>query len=50
MTHLHLSRRTVLKGMGTMLALPWLEAMMPRSLGGPSPLPLSPAGRGSPVG
>jgi len=27
----HLSRRTVLKGLGVSLALPWLEAMMPRS-------------------
>jgi hypothetical protein len=26
-----LSRRTVLRGLGTALALPWLEAMMPRS-------------------
>jgi hypothetical protein len=28
----HLSRRTVLRGMGTALALPWLEAMLPSSL------------------
>ena len=27
--HLHLSRRTVLKGLGASLALPWLEAMTP---------------------
>jgi hypothetical protein len=35
-----LSRRTVLRGMGTVLALPWLEAMMPvRSvLGGEAPV------------
>ena len=26
-----LSRRTVLRGLGTALALPWLEAMMPTS-------------------
>jgi hypothetical protein len=32
--HLHISRRTVLKGVGTMMALPWLEAMMPRTLFG----------------
>ena len=25
-----LSRRTVLRGLGTALALPWLEAMLPR--------------------
>ena len=28
----HLSRRTVLKGLGVSLALPWLEAMTPRSV------------------
>jgi hypothetical protein len=32
MNDLHISRRTVLRGMGAMVALPWLEAMMPRSL------------------
>jgi hypothetical protein len=32
MKNLHVSRRTVLKGMGAMVALPWLEAMMPRTL------------------
>ncbi|HTU92780.1 MAG TPA: DUF1552 domain-containing protein [Gemmataceae bacterium] len=36
MNDLHVSRRTVLKGMGAMVALPWLEAMMPRSLLGAS--------------
>jgi hypothetical protein len=30
----HISRRTVLKGMGAMVALPWLEAMLPRTLRG----------------
>jgi len=35
---LHVSRRAVLKGMGAMVALPWLEAMMPRTLlGAPAP-------------
>src|SRR5574340_1046111 len=44
---LRLSRRTVLKGMGTMIALPWLEAMMPGSLlRAPATSPLSPEGRG----
>jgi Protein of unknown function (DUF1552) len=33
---LHLSRRAVLKGMGALVALPWLEAMMPRTLLGAS--------------
>ncbi len=38
MKDLHLSRRTMLKGVGAMVALPWLEAMMPRSLfGAPAP-------------
>jgi hypothetical protein len=36
MKDLHITRRTVLKGMGAMIALPWLEAMMPRSLLGAS--------------
>ena|SRR5579884_1056168 len=30
--HLRVSRRTVLKGLGTAIALPWLEAMAPGSL------------------
>jgi Protein of unknown function (DUF1552) len=30
--HLHLSRRTVLKGLGTAVALPLLEAMLPQSI------------------
>jgi hypothetical protein len=37
MKDLQVSRRTVLKGMGAMVALPWLEAMMPRSLLGAAP-------------
>ncbi|HWG42350.1 MAG TPA: DUF1552 domain-containing protein [Gemmataceae bacterium] len=38
MKDLHVSRRAVLKGMGAMVALPWLEAMMPRTLlGAPAP-------------
>jgi hypothetical protein len=38
MKDLYLSRRAVLRGMGAMVALPWLEAMMPRTLlGAPSP-------------
>jgi hypothetical protein len=32
MTSLRISRRTMLRGMGTAMALPWLEAMLPRSL------------------
>lgn len=32
MTSPRISRRTVLRGLGTVVALPWLEAMMPRSL------------------
>ncbi|HEY7311008.1 MAG TPA: DUF1552 domain-containing protein [Gemmataceae bacterium] len=32
MKDLHISRRSVLRGMGAMVALPWLEAMMPRTL------------------
>ncbi len=36
MKDLHVSRRTVLKGMGAMVALPWLEAMLPRTLLGAS--------------
>ncbi|MGH7174295.1 MAG: DUF1552 domain-containing protein, partial [Gemmataceae bacterium] len=32
MKDLHLSRRTILRGMGAAIALPWLEAMMPQSL------------------
>lgn len=31
-----LSRRTVLRGLGASLSLPWLEAMLPRALGAPS--------------
>jgi hypothetical protein len=31
-----LSRRTVLRGLGTAIALPWLEAMAPRSIGAAS--------------
>lgn len=34
MKDLHVSRRTVLRGMGAAIALPWLEAMMPRTLFG----------------
>lgn len=35
-----ISRRTVLRGLGTVVALPWLEAMLPRSLAGvPSKAP-----------
>src|SRR5262245_1224580 len=34
MKDLRVSRRTVLKGAGAMVALPWLEAMMPRTLFG----------------
>jgi hypothetical protein len=30
--NLHISRRSVLRGMGAAVALPWLEAMMPRTL------------------
>src|SRR5437660_1613080 len=33
---LRISRRTVLKGLGTALALPWLEAMLP-VVGGAAP-------------
>ncbi len=36
MKDLHVSRRTVLRGMGAMVALPWLEAMLPRTLLGAS--------------
>ncbi len=36
MKDLHVSRRAVLKGMGALVALPWLEAMMPRTLLGAS--------------
>jgi hypothetical protein len=32
MKDLRLSRRTVLRGLGTAIALPWLEAMLPRTL------------------
>lgn len=32
MKDLHISRRTILRGMGAAIALPWLEAMTPRSL------------------
>jgi hypothetical protein len=46
MKDLHISRRTVLRGLGAAIALPWLEAMMPRTLLGASSSPLSPAGRG----
>jgi hypothetical protein len=42
MKDLHVSRRTVLKGMGTMIALPWLEAMMPRTLLGAPALAVAP--------
>lgn len=31
-----ITRRTVLRGLGTVLALPWLEAMTPRSIAGPA--------------
>ena len=34
MRDLQLSRRTVLRGMGASIALPWLEAMLPRSVFG----------------
>jgi hypothetical protein len=34
MKDLRVSRRNVLKGVGVMVALPWLEAMMPRTLFG----------------
>jgi hypothetical protein len=35
---LHISRRTVLRGIGATIALPWLEAMLPRTLlGAPAP-------------
>src|SRR5579871_6993102 len=38
MKDLRVSRRTVLRGMGAMIALPWLEATMPRTLfGAPAP-------------
>jgi hypothetical protein len=37
-----LSRRTVLKGLGTMLALPWLEAMFPLTAQGSPTVPTSP--------
>jgi hypothetical protein len=32
MSNGHISRRTILRGMGAAIALPWLEAMMPSSL------------------
>ncbi|HTU23629.1 MAG TPA: DUF1552 domain-containing protein [Gemmataceae bacterium] len=34
MKDLELSRRTILRGMGAAIALPWLEAMMPRTVFG----------------
>src|SRR5579871_6844787 len=38
MKDVRVSRRTVLRGMGAMIALPWLEAMLPRTLlGAPAP-------------
>jgi hypothetical protein len=36
MTKHRISRRTVLRGLGTAIALPWLEAMMPEALASPS--------------
>lgn len=41
----HIPRRAFLKGLGTTLALPWLEAMAPRL-----PLRAAPAPNGSPAG
>lgn len=42
MKDLHISRRTVLRGMGAAIALPWLEAMMPRTLFGAATSPDAP--------
>jgi Protein of unknown function (DUF1552) len=38
-TRKHLSRRTVLRGAGTLLALPWLESMVPAMAATPAPRP-----------
>src|SRR5690606_10038524 len=35
--HWQISRRTVLRGVGAAVALPWLEAMAPRAKGSTSP-------------
>jgi hypothetical protein len=40
-----LSRRTVLRGLGTAIALPWLETFAPRSVRGAEPAPGQPGGR-----
>jgi hypothetical protein len=37
--HLPISRRTALKGLGAAVALPWLEAMLPTSLGAAAAAP-----------
>ncbi|HEY1783989.1 MAG TPA: DUF1552 domain-containing protein, partial [Pirellulales bacterium] len=40
-----LSRRTVLRGLGTAIALPWLETFAPRRARGAEPAPGEPGGR-----
>ena len=50
----HLGRRTFLRGVGTAIALPWLDAMVPRTARAASaaakpPLPPIPEGRRSPA-
>lgn len=42
MKDFHVSRRTVLRGMGAAIALPWLEAMMPRTLFGAATSAIAP--------
>ena len=42
---IRLSRRTVLRGLGTAIALPWLETFAPRSVRGGEPGPNEPGGR-----
>ncbi len=39
-----ISRRTVLRGLGTAIALPWLETFAPRQLRGAEPAPGEPGG------
>src|SRR4051794_4688490 len=40
--NLQISRRTVLKGLGACIALPWLEAMAPRAILGAVAAPAAP--------